>query len=61
MSILQATFHTVRCTTLIEQQTQHPPAVKLHKSLVGTIKDLERGQLVADDVEGWTPHQVKRF
>lgn len=37
---------------------KHPPAVKLHRSLVACLKDMDRGHVVEDDVEGWTPQQV---
>jgi hypothetical protein len=37
---------------------KHPPAAKLHRTLQGCMRDLERGHVVQDDVEGWTEQQV---
>lgn len=40
---------------------KHVPLARLNKILSSASRDLQRGHVVADDVESWTPAQVRRM
>jgi len=40
---------------------KHPPLARLHQVCESASKDVRRGHVVADDIEGWTPAKVNSW
>jgi hypothetical protein len=51
--------HWMRAFIEATSRKKHVPLSRLNKVLTSAVRDLQRGHVVADDIEAWTPAQVR--